>query len=87
VILTTLRNGQETNEVRFFISSLGLGVKRFAKSIRNHWGIENACHWSLDVTYREDESRSRDAPAKTSHGSTGSRCRCSSNNPARPASR
>src|SRR3954447_23548975 len=22
--------------------------------------IENSCHWSLDVTYREDESRIRD---------------------------
>jgi predicted transposase YbfD/YdcC len=64
VILTTLRNGQETNEMRFFISSLSLGVKRFAKAIRNHWGIENTCHWSLDVTYREDESRIRDERAR-----------------------
>jgi predicted transposase YbfD/YdcC len=64
VILTTLRNGQETIEMRFFISSLGLGVKRFAKAIRNHWGIENTCHWSLDVTYREDESRIRDERAR-----------------------
>src|SRR5947209_2119521 len=24
-----------------------------------HWSIENTCHWSLDVTYREDESRTR----------------------------
>ena len=24
------------------------------------WGIDSSCHWSLDVTYREDESRSRD---------------------------
>jgi predicted transposase YbfD/YdcC len=64
VILTTLRNGQETSEMRFFISSLDLGVKRFAKAIRNHWGIENTCHWSLDVTYREDESRIRDERAR-----------------------
>jgi predicted transposase YbfD/YdcC len=64
VILTTLRNGQETTEMRFFISSLGLGVKRFAKAIRNHWGIENTCHWSLDMTYREDESRIRDERAR-----------------------
>ena len=32
-------------------------VKRFATAIRSHWGIENSCHWSLDLTYREDESR------------------------------
>jgi predicted transposase YbfD/YdcC len=27
--------------------------------VRAHWGIENTCHWSLDITYREDESRIR----------------------------
>lgn len=64
VILTTIRNGKETTEMRFFISSLGLGVKRFAKAVRNHWGIENTCHWSLDVTYREDDSRIRDVQAR-----------------------
>ena len=35
-------------------------MKRFARALRSHWGIENSCHWSLDVTYREDESRIRD---------------------------
>jgi predicted transposase YbfD/YdcC len=64
VLLTTLRNGKETTELRFFISSLSLGVKRFAKAVRNHWGIENTCHWSLDVTYREDDSRIRDQRAR-----------------------
>lgn len=64
VILTCLRAGKETTEMRFFISSLALGVKQFAKSVRNHWGIENTCHWSLDVTYREDESRIRDVNAR-----------------------
>ncbi len=47
-------------EIRYFISSLPVGVKRFARAVRGHWGIENSCHWSLDFTYREDESRIRD---------------------------
>jgi predicted transposase YbfD/YdcC len=64
VILTCVRGGKETTEMRFFISSLALGVKRFAKAVRNHWGIENTCHWSLDVTYREDESRIREVNAR-----------------------
>jgi predicted transposase YbfD/YdcC len=55
-----LRDGKETIEVRYYIGSLGMGVKRFARAIRGHWGIENACHWTLDMTFREDESRTRE---------------------------
>lgn len=55
-----VRNGQETVETRYFISSLPVGVKRFARAVRSHWGIENSCHWTLDMTFREDESRIRD---------------------------
>ena len=58
-MLSGVRDGKETAEVRYFISSLPLGVKRFAHAVRSHWGIENTCHWSLDITYREDESRLR----------------------------
>ena len=35
-------------------------MKRFAHAVRSHWGIENSCHWVLDVTYREDDSRMRE---------------------------
>jgi predicted transposase YbfD/YdcC len=54
-----LRDGKETVEVRYYISSLAPDVKRFARAARGHWGIENGCHWSLDMTFREDESRLR----------------------------
>lgn len=47
-------------EGRYFISSLPVKVKQFARAVRSHWGIENTCHWCLDVTYREDESRIRE---------------------------
>jgi len=57
--LVCKRGGQETGETRFYISSLPAGVKRFARAVRSHWSIENGCHWSLDVTFREDESRIR----------------------------
>jgi predicted transposase YbfD/YdcC len=59
-MLTCLRNGKETSETRYFISSLAMGVKRFAHAVRGHWAIENTCHWSLDFTFREDESRIHD---------------------------
>jgi predicted transposase YbfD/YdcC len=58
--LWCIRDGKETSEVRYFISSLPVKVKQFAHAVRSHWGIENSCHWCLDVTYREDESRIRD---------------------------
>lgn len=60
VLSECIRDGQETIEIRYYISSLGLNVKLFAHAVRSHWGIENTCHWSLDVTYREDESRIRE---------------------------
>ena len=60
VVSICKRNGKETVEARYYISSLAMGVKRFARAVRSHWGIENSCHWSLDVTYREDESRIRE---------------------------
>ena len=55
-----VRDGKETVETRYFISSLAMGVRQFARAVRSHWGIENSCHWSLDMTFREDESRIRD---------------------------
>jgi predicted transposase YbfD/YdcC len=59
-ITACVRDGKETIEKRYYLSSLPVGVKRFARAVRGHWGIENSCHWSLDMTFREDESRIRD---------------------------
>jgi predicted transposase YbfD/YdcC len=58
--LVCVREGKETTETRYYISSLAVSVKLFAHAVRSHWGIENGCHWSLDMTYREDESRMRE---------------------------
>jgi predicted transposase YbfD/YdcC len=58
--LVCVRDGKQTTERRYYISSLAMGVKQFARAIRSHWGIENGCHWSLDMIYREDESRIRE---------------------------
>lgn len=51
--------GCEQTEVHYYLSSLPLGVKRFARAVRGHWGIENRLHWSLDVTFAQDASRIR----------------------------
>jgi predicted transposase YbfD/YdcC len=53
--------GEKTSvERRYFISSLdGSDAAAMARAIRNHWGIENKLHWSLDMTFHEDQSRMR----------------------------
>jgi predicted transposase YbfD/YdcC len=50
--------GVSTEETRYFISSLGGSVERFAYAVRNHWRVESM-HWSLDRTFNEDGRRSR----------------------------
>lgn len=57
-------------EKRYYLCSIELDVKVFAKALRWHWGIENACHWVLDVIFKEDENRARTAHAAQNLGTT-----------------
>ena len=50
---TIIKNGVETSETRYFISSLPVDAKEIARAIRGHWMVESY-HWHLDVTFRED---------------------------------
>jgi predicted transposase YbfD/YdcC len=59
VFSTTVRNGKECDEVRYYILSKYLSARRFAGAVRGHWGIENRLHWQLDVTFQEDQCRVR----------------------------
>jgi predicted transposase YbfD/YdcC len=54
-----LREGKRSNEYRYYISSIGKDANLFLKSVREHWQIENSLHWTLDIAFREDESRAR----------------------------
>jgi predicted transposase YbfD/YdcC len=56
-------NGEKSTERRLYLSSLDLDAKRFAKAVRGHWGVENSLHWTMDVTFGEDQSRARDQHA------------------------
>ena len=59
VMRTREVNGEVSEEVVYYLSSLPPQVKTFAQAVRGHWGIENRLHWSLDVTFAEDQSRVR----------------------------
>lgn len=56
---TRTENGQTTEDIRYYITSLPCRAKGIAEAIRAHWGIENRLHWVLDIGFREDESRVR----------------------------
>jgi predicted transposase YbfD/YdcC len=59
VLRTREVNGVVSEEVGCYLSSLPPKVKTFARAVRSHWSIENRLHWSLDVTFAEDQSRVR----------------------------
>jgi len=50
-------------EVRYLLSSCPDSPAILGKAVRSHWAVENALHWVLDVTFREDDSRVRDRTA------------------------
>jgi len=50
--------GKDTEETRWYISSLDLNAEQVLHAVRSHWQVESM-HWVLDMTFREDESRIR----------------------------
>lgn len=59
---TICKDGKETRETRYFISSLPLGVEDVARAIRGHWMVESY-HWHLDVTFHEDDNHTLEKQA------------------------
>jgi predicted transposase YbfD/YdcC len=53
------RGDKIETERRCYISSRALSASVFAGAVRSHWSIENNLHWTLDVTFNEDQSRLR----------------------------
>ena len=62
---TVETNNKITTETRFYITSLPPDPEKLCHAIRSHWAIENILHWSLDMTFLNDQNRSRkdNAPA------------------------
>ena len=53
------RGDKIETERRSYISSRILAAEAFADAVRSHWAIENNLHWTLDMTFNEDQSRLR----------------------------
>ena len=52
-------DGAETQQVRYYISSLPGNAQRILQVCRRNWAIENELHWILDVALNEDHTRVR----------------------------
>ena len=50
-------NGNTVVASRYFVSSLKQEAREILRAVRAHWAVENTLHWSLDIAFREDESR------------------------------
>ncbi len=55
----TVRDGKPTDDVRYYILSRRMSARSFGAAVRGHWAIENRLHWQLDVTFGEDQCRTR----------------------------
>jgi predicted transposase YbfD/YdcC len=84
-------DGKVQTETRHFALSWVPAPEVFMATVRAHWEIENALHWQLDVSFREDAARNRKdrgptniamphaAAPSTSHDATPPRARSRSN--------
>lgn len=54
---TRIVRGEVSVETTYYVSSLRAGVRRLMAVVREHWGVENLLHWTLDAQMREDDCR------------------------------
>jgi predicted transposase YbfD/YdcC len=61
----TSKRGRDKTVRRYFLLTRHYKPAELLDIVRQHWGIENVLHWTLDVVLDEDQTRSRkdNAPA------------------------
>lgn len=52
-------DGKVQSETRWFALSWLPAPEVLLTTVRAHWAIENALHWQLDVSFREEAARNR----------------------------
>jgi predicted transposase YbfD/YdcC len=55
----TSKRGRDKTVQRYFLLTRRYTPAELLRIVRQHWGIENVLHWTLDVVLDEDQTRSR----------------------------
>jgi predicted transposase YbfD/YdcC len=55
----TSKRGRDKTVQRYFLLTQYYKPAELLSIVRQHWGIENVLHWTLDVVLDEDQTRSR----------------------------
>jgi predicted transposase YbfD/YdcC len=55
----TSKRGRDKTVLRYFLLTQRYTPAQLLRIVREHWGIENVLHWTLDVVLDEDQTRSR----------------------------
>jgi len=59
-VVRTVDSRDVTYATRYFLTSLTYRqIDDFMRAVRRHWDIEINLHWSLDVSFGEDQNRVR----------------------------
>jgi predicted transposase YbfD/YdcC len=53
---------EPTSEVAYYVTNFRMSARPAAIAVRRHWHVENTLHYTLDVTFQEDQSRIRHNP-------------------------
>jgi predicted transposase YbfD/YdcC len=54
-----ISGGNASQEIHYYLTSHPADARKVLEAVRSHWRIENSLHWVLDVTFDEDQNRSR----------------------------
>ncbi len=59
IVRTREAGTKVTTETAYYLLSTPMTAERLGQVARAHWAVENSLHWTLDVTFNEDQARNR----------------------------